>query len=99
MCSVKDERDLMCSKRSDKNIACRGEGKHLAKNIVKHSVTFHKQYFYYTSSYVIYMHVYHDAWAYQRFRWCFIRITPLSECDMISSLIAQLLYRLQELVR
>ena len=53
MYNVKDERDLMCSKRSDKNIACRGEGRHLAKNIIKHSVTFHKLYFYYTSRYVI----------------------------------------------
>ena len=57
MYNVKDERDLICNKRSDKNIACRGEGRHLAKNIIKHSVvTFHKQYFYYTSRYVIHMY-------------------------------------------
>ena len=31
------ERNLMCSKRSDKNIACRGEGRHLTKNVIKHS--------------------------------------------------------------
>ena len=48
----------------------------------------------------IYIYTFHDAWAYQRFCWCFLsRIALLSECNRILSPIAQPLYRPPGLAR